>query len=395
MPVALVAGIVLQRLWPGDFEYGLRHGGPGARDVDRRSSAARSRSSSFLALRRPPLARAPHARPRRRCAFVLPVSCTASRTGAPTRSPTAGALTTARPQPAHEGAEGRGRDRAARRRATASPRARRSTSSPRRSCTSRTRRRTIRTAGARRPPLGPDERSARRQAVRRDLGDPQRPPLSSAAVKVLLVTLYFPPCRRRRRTASAEVRHASAGARDRDARARAGRLRSGSTATTSCAPPTLAWVHRARYLGPKGRKPAEELHGTTGLERASKQAAARRAPAARAGRERQLEPDRDPGRDPDRKARGHRRRRHDVAALVGPLRRRGRQTRHRHSVGRRPARLGRRASAPRRRADARAREGAGRACRRDAGHALRGRDRLRLRRDRGRDARAHAEAARS
>ncbi len=36
-------------------------------------------------------------------------------------------------------------------------------------------------------------------------------------------------------------------------------------------PPTLAWVHRARYLGPKGRKPAEELHGATGLDRASKQ----------------------------------------------------------------------------------------------------------------------------
>ncbi len=31
--------------------------------------------------------------------------------------------------------------------------------------------------------------------------------------------------------------------------------------------PTLAWVHRARYLGPRGRKPAEELHGTAGLER--------------------------------------------------------------------------------------------------------------------------------
>jgi hypothetical protein len=28
LPLALVAGIVLQRLWPGDFEYGLRHGGP-------------------------------------------------------------------------------------------------------------------------------------------------------------------------------------------------------------------------------------------------------------------------------------------------------------------------------------------------------------------------------
>lgn len=32
--------------------------------------------------------------------------------------------------------------------------------------------------------------------------------------------------------------------------------------------PTQAWVHRARYHGPGGRKPAEELHGTAGLERA-------------------------------------------------------------------------------------------------------------------------------
>jgi hypothetical protein len=30
LPVALAAGIVVQRLWPGDFEYGLRHGGPAA-----------------------------------------------------------------------------------------------------------------------------------------------------------------------------------------------------------------------------------------------------------------------------------------------------------------------------------------------------------------------------
>jgi 4-amino-4-deoxy-L-arabinose transferase-like glycosyltransferase len=28
VPLALVAGVVLQRLWPGDFDYGLRHGGP-------------------------------------------------------------------------------------------------------------------------------------------------------------------------------------------------------------------------------------------------------------------------------------------------------------------------------------------------------------------------------
>jgi glycosyltransferase involved in cell wall biosynthesis len=37
-------------------------------------------------------------------------------------------------------------------------------------------------------------------------------------------------------------------------------------------PPTLAWVHRVRFIGPQGRKPAEELHGTAGLERITKQA---------------------------------------------------------------------------------------------------------------------------
>lgn len=37
--------------------------------------------------------------------------------------------------------------------------------------------------------------------------------------------------------------------------------------------PTKAWVHRARYLGPKGRKPAEELHGLEGLDRIARHAA--------------------------------------------------------------------------------------------------------------------------
>ena len=32
-------------------------------------------------------------------------------------------------------------------------------------------------------------------------------------------------------------------------------------------PPTQAWVHRVRYLGPRGRRPSEELHGKEGLER--------------------------------------------------------------------------------------------------------------------------------
>ena len=37
-------------------------------------------------------------------------------------------------------------------------------------------------------------------------------------------------------------------------------------------PPTQAWVHRARYLGPRGRRPADELHGTEGLARLGVQA---------------------------------------------------------------------------------------------------------------------------
>src|SRR6188508_357827 len=36
--------------------------------------------------------------------------------------------------------------------------------------------------------------------------------------------------------------------------------------------PTQAWVHRARYVGPEGRKPAEELHGKQGLARTATQA---------------------------------------------------------------------------------------------------------------------------
>jgi len=36
--------------------------------------------------------------------------------------------------------------------------------------------------------------------------------------------------------------------------------------------PTLAWVHRVRFIGPRGRRPAEELYGTAGLERYARQA---------------------------------------------------------------------------------------------------------------------------
>ena len=37
-------------------------------------------------------------------------------------------------------------------------------------------------------------------------------------------------------------------------------------------PPTQAWIHRARYVGPEGRRPAEELHGTSGVDRLRLQA---------------------------------------------------------------------------------------------------------------------------
>jgi glycosyltransferase involved in cell wall biosynthesis len=84
-------------------------------------------------------------------------------------------------------------------------------------------------------------------------------------VKVLLVTLYFPP--------------AGGGGVQRSLKL-ATHLPALGIETHVLAPddpkwihtdaelelPTQAWVHRARYLGPKGRRPAEELHGREGLE---------------------------------------------------------------------------------------------------------------------------------
>ncbi len=155
--------------------------------------------------------------------------------------------------------------------------------------------------------------------------------------------------------------------------------------------PTQAWVHRARYLGPKGRRPAEELHGKEGLGRALVQREARGAPAARPGRERELEPDCDPGRDPDREEGGDRCRRDHLAPELPPPRRRGGEEGDRRDVGRRPARLARRPPAPACREHRGAREGEGRPRRRASRGPLRRRDHLRLRRDRRRGARLLAE----
>ena len=85
-------------------------------------------------------------------------------------------------------------------------------------------------------------------------------------MKVLLVTLYFPP--------------AGGGGVQRPLKF-ATHLPSLGIETHVLAPddpkwihrdddlptPTLAWVHRTRFIGPNGRRPAEELYGTEGLER--------------------------------------------------------------------------------------------------------------------------------
>jgi glycosyltransferase involved in cell wall biosynthesis len=94
----------------------------------------------------------------------------------------------------------------------------------------------------------------------------------STPVKLLLVSFYFPP--------------AGGGGVQRPLKL-AAHLPASGIETHVLAPddpkwihpddelpiPTKAWVHRARYLGPKGRKPAEELHGLDGLDRLARQAA--------------------------------------------------------------------------------------------------------------------------
>src|SRR5438046_7359109 len=89
-------------------------------------------------------------------------------------------------------------------------------------------------------------------------------PSTDSAVKLLLVTLYFPP--------------AGGGGVQRPLKF-ASHLPALGIETHVLAPddpkwlhedadlplPTQAWVHRARYVGPRGRRLADELHGRTGV----------------------------------------------------------------------------------------------------------------------------------
>src|SRR5437763_12987358 len=90
-------------------------------------------------------------------------------------------------------------------------------------------------------------------------------------MKLLLVTLYFPP--------------AGGGGVQRSLKF-AGHLPALGIETHVLAPddpkwvhedaelplPTQAWIHRARYVGPRGRRVADELHGRQGLDLAMRRA---------------------------------------------------------------------------------------------------------------------------
>ena len=143
--------------------------------------------------------------------------------------------------------------------------------------------------------------------------------------------------------------------------------------------PTQAWVHRARYLGPSRPQAGRGAARQGGPRAARHPGAAARPPRARAGRERVVEPDRDPRRDPPRPRARDRRRDHDLAAELDPSRRRRREARDGRALGRRPARLRRRPRPPALGERGRAGEGEGRRRRREARRALGRRDRLRRR----------------
>jgi glycosyltransferase involved in cell wall biosynthesis len=90
-------------------------------------------------------------------------------------------------------------------------------------------------------------------------------------VKVLLVTMYFPPAggggvQRPLKFATHLPAHGI------ETHVLAPDDPKWLYADPGLAPPSQAWIHRARYLGPRARKLGDELHGRRGLERLSRQA---------------------------------------------------------------------------------------------------------------------------
>ena len=144
--------------------------------------------------------------------------------------------------------------------------------------------------------------------------------------------------------------------------------------------PPQAKVHRVKYVGPRGRLPAEELHGLEestgrfGRRRSSPDASSSRTSSSAGA-------DCDPGGSPHRSRRGDRRRCDDFAAGVAQPDRRGGEAGDRRALGRRPARLDRGQSRPAGRPARGADERAGPGARREARGGSRRRGRHGLGRD--------------
>ena len=157
--------------------------------------------------------------------------------------------------------------------------------------------------------------------------------------------------------------------------------------------PSQAWVHRARYVGVSGGKPAEVLAGTQGLERALTR--------ARLQLRRLVVPDENatwavtaiPAGNPPRARARHRRRRLDLAASLDAPDRCGDRAGDRRPLGGRPARLPRLACAPTGGHDGDEGEGGAARAGRQARRLARRRDHLRVRGDQRGDALARAEGA--
>ena len=244
---------------------------------------------------------------------------------------------------------------------------------------------------ARRPPA-PAGRLSRRAV--HALPAPGLTVSTIARVKALLVSFYFPPAGGGGVQRPLKLAQYLPGARDRDARARARRPaldppgRGAPRADAGVGPPRP--LRRAR--GTQARGGAARQGGARALRHPGK---ALRPPLLVPGRERLVEPDRDPRRDPPRPQLRHRRRDHDLAAELDPPRRRGGEARDGCALGRGPARLARRPRASPLRERRGAGEGEGRRGYREARRALGRRDRRRRRVHLGRGARARAARARS
>jgi glycosyltransferase involved in cell wall biosynthesis len=90
-------------------------------------------------------------------------------------------------------------------------------------------------------------------------------------VKILLVTMYFPPAggggvQRPLKFATHLPAHGI------ETHVLAPDDPKWLYADPGLAPPSQAWIHRARYLGPRARRLGDELHGRRGLDRLSRQA---------------------------------------------------------------------------------------------------------------------------